>query len=186
MKLEKKSRIKLIIVLITSTIIVFGTGITYSLFTSDTGGVLNQKIAKFVFDAKKTDLIELPVNDLYPGQSVDYTFQVANTMESKKSEVTISYQMILKTYHFMPLDIKLYKIVDGKDELILTCVETISRNENNEILCNTATQRMAHSEEVLDEYKLNITFPEQYNSESYSELVDFIDLEIKSWQTIGE
>ena len=45
---------------------------------------------------------------------------------------------------------------------------------------------MAHSEEVLDDYKLNITFPEQYNSESYSELVDFIDLEIKSWQTIGE
>ena len=186
MKLDKKSRIKLIVILITSTVLVFGTGITYSLFTSDTQGILDQKIAKFVFDAKKTDLIELPVNDLYPGQSIDYTFQVANTMESKKSEVTISYQMIIKTYHFMPLDIKLYKIVDGKEEPILTCDESFSWNENNELLCNTATQRMEHSQEILDDYKLKITFPEQYNSEEYSELVDYIDLEIKSWQTIGE
>ena len=186
MKLKKKVRLKLLIMLVCSIVLVCGSGITYSLFTSDTKLVANQKIAKFVFDTKKTDLIELPITDLNPGDNVDYTFQVANTIENAKSQVTIKYQMIIKTYHFMPLNIELYKIVDDKEELVIKCDETYSRDENNQIICNTATQKMDHNLKVSDNYKLKISFPEEYNSEIYTELVDYIDIEIKSWQSTGE
>ena len=52
------------------------------------------------------DSIELPINDMMPGDSIGYQFQVANNLDSETSEVTINYQIIIKTYHFMPLKIE--------------------------------------------------------------------------------
>ena len=45
-------------------------------------------------------------------------------------------------------------------------------------------QEMVHSEEVVDNYKLRIEFPEDKNEEVYASLVDFINLEIRSWQKL--
>lgn len=186
MKLKKKVRLKIIIMLVCAIVLVCGSGITYSLFTSDAKLIANQKIAKFVFNATKTDLIELPIADLNPGDSVDYTFKVTNTLDTDTSEVTINYQMTIKTYHFMPLEIKLYKVEDDEEILVLTCDETYSRNEDNQLVCNTEKQTMSHNHKVQDEYKLEVIFPDEYNSEVYTDLVDYIDIEIKSWQTTGE
>jgi hypothetical protein len=41
---------------------------------------------------------------------------------------------------------------------------------------------MGYSVLKLDNYKLKVTFPSQYNGEVYSDLVDYINIEIKSWQ----
>ena len=184
MKFRKKTR--LIVLLITTIILICGTGITYSLFTSSATLVTNQKIATFVFNTQKTDVIELPITNLNPGDKTNYTFKVTNTLDNKKSEVTINYSMTIKTYHFMPLEIVMYKIENEQDKMIIKCDETYSRNKENQLLCNTPVQIMKHSQSVQDNYKLEIIFPEEYNSEVYSELVDYIDIEINSWQTTGE
>lgn len=185
MKLNKTARLRVLIVLSCSIILLCGTGITYSLFISDSNLIANQKVAKFVFDAKKTDLIELPLNNLNPGDKMDYKFQVANNLNNKKSEVTISYQMIIKTYHFMPLKLELYKVEEDVEKLILTCDESYGRNQENQVLCNTNIQKLAHNDKNADDYIMRITFPAEFNSESYTELVDYVDIEIKSWQTTG-
>ena len=185
----KKNKIKLniIVMLIFGILIIFGSGITFSLFTSSSKLIANQQVAKFVFEAKKTDLIELPITNINPGDKVDYSFQVANTLESKSSEVTINYQMIIKTYHFMPLDIELYKIEDGEEIKILTCDEKLySRNADNQLLCNTEIQTMSYDTSKMDDYKLKMNFPSIYNDEQYTELVDYIDIEINSWQVTGD
>lgn len=177
---------KIILGLIFLIVLVCGTGITYSLFSSDVTLVTNQKIASFIFQAEKTDVIEVPISDMKPGDNVGYQFQITNNLEEKTSEVTINYQLIIKTYHFMPLEIKLYKVTSDGDELVLNCDETYSRDSNNQLICNSLEQVMSHEEDILDEYKLNISFPDSYNSEVYADLVDFIDIEIKSWQATGE
>ena len=177
---------KLMIIVICSFILICGTGITYSLFTSNSNLIANQKIAQFIFEATKTDSIELPITDLNPGdEPVKYTFQVANNLEQKKSDVTINYQVIVKTYLFMPLDIKLYK--EGIEEPILICDDAFSRNEEtNQLVCNSDIQKMAHNDKVTDKYTLELTFPEKYKSEVYSNLVDYIDIDINSWQSTGK
>lgn len=182
---KNKTKLNVIVALICGIVIICGSGITYSLFTSNSKLVVNQRVAKFVFNAKKTDLIELPITNLNPGDATDYTFQVANTKNSKQSEVTINYQIILKTFHFMPLSIELYKVENGQENKILTCDETYSRNEDNQLLCNTEVQSLSHDSEKLDNYKLKIVFPSEFNTENYTELVDYIDIEIKSWQAIS-
>lgn len=177
---------KIIIIIVCVFILLCGTGITYSLFTSNSNLIANQKIAQFIFNATKTDSIELPIVNFNPGdEPIEYTFEVANNLEQKKSEVTINYQIIIKTYHFMPLDIKLYK--EGVEEAIITCDETYSRDEkSNQIIYNTDIQKMIHDNEVTDKYKLELVFPKKYNSAVYSGLVDYIDIDINSWQSTGK
>lgn len=182
MKVNKKTRLKIIVMLISSIVLICGSGITYSLFTSSSKLVANQKIAQFVFNAAKTDVIELPITNLNPGAKSEYKFQVTNNIDNKRSDVTIKYQMTIKTFHFMPLEINLYK--ENEETPLLTCEES-SRNTDNEVVCNTEVQTMDYKLNATDNYKLVIEFPEEYNDDSYTDLVDYIDIEIKSWQAIG-
>lgn len=164
-------------------LILFGFGITYSFFHSaSTLRSPDQNIAKFLFNAENLDYLEIPLIDLKPGDIKEYTFSVSNSEADTLSDVTIEYQMIVKTYHLAPLMIELYKADGENEELILNCDETYTRNENNELICNTPIQEMDYSSVKLDSYKLKVTFPSQYNSEEYIDLVDYINMEIKSWQ----
>lgn len=159
-------------------------GVTYSFFKSDSNLFANQGIAKFVFNAEETSTISFPITDLNPGDSTSYTFEVTNNVDEVVSQVTINYQCIIKTYHLMPLEIKLFK-TGAAEELILTCDETFSRDSDNQLVCNSLIQEMAYDDEVSDTYRLDITFPEKYNDEDFSDLVDYIDIDIRSWQDIG-
>ena len=171
-------------------IIMFGflnillVGVTYSFFKADSKLFANQDIAKFVFEAEETSTISVPITDLNPGDSASYTFEVTNNVDEVVSQVSINYQCIIKTYHLMPLEIKLFK-TGAVDELILTCDENFNRDSDNQIVCNSLIQDMAYDSKVSDSYRLDIVFPEKYNDEDYSGLVDYIDIDIRSWQDIG-
>ena len=84
----------------------------------------------------------------------------------------------------MPLNIKLYKGTNSTDPL-LTCDESQGSRDKttNQLICNSSVQKMLHSQKIDDTYKLIVNFPEEYKSEIYSDLVDYIDIEIKSWQS---
>lgn len=171
-------------------IIMFGflnillVGVTYSFFKSDSGLFANQDIAKFVFEAEETSTISVPLTDLSPGDVVSYTFDVTNNVDDAVSQVTINYQCVIRTYHLMPLEIKLYK-TGSVEELILTCDETFGRDNDNQLICNSLIQEMPYDNKVSDSYRLDIVFPEEYNNSDYSDLVDYIDIDIRSWQDLG-
>lgn len=171
-------------------IIMFGflnillVGVTYSFFKSDSGLFANQDIAKFVFEAEETSTISVPLTDLSPGDTVSYTFDVTNNVDDVVSQVTINYQCVIRTYHLMPLEIKLYK-TGSVEELILTCDETFGRDNDNQLICNSLIQEMPYDNKVSDSYRLDIVFSEKYNNSDYSDLVDYIDIDIRSWQDLG-
>ena len=91
---------KIIIILASLIAITFCSGITYSIFNSNSNLIVDQKIAKFVFEAQKLDHLELQLDSLTPGSSKEYLFEVTNTNEVK-SNVTLNYQLTIKTFHFM-------------------------------------------------------------------------------------
>ncbi len=172
---------KILISLFIVMFFIFGIGITYSYFSSDaTLSSVDQRIAKFVFDAETLDRLELPLIDLTPGQTEEYNFSISNGSSDLLSDVTIEYQLTILTPHFTPLIIELYK---GED-LILSCDETYSRNENNELVCNSPVQELSYEEENLDNYTLRVTFDGLYSDESFSNLIDYINIEIKSYQKV--
>ena len=92
--------------------------------------------------------------------------------------------MTIKTFHLVPLNIELYKIDGETETLLITCDETFSRNEDNELVCNLPIEELDYLKESKNNYKLRISFPKEYNDEIYSNLVDYIDIEIKSWQKV--
>lgn len=174
---------KVILILLILSIMTFCTGLTYSVFEASATANVDQKIAKFVFEADKLDHLELQVDNMVPGDSQEYLFAVTNTGEVR-SDVTINYQLTIKTFHFMPLLIELYKVDDKSETLIMNCNETYSRNAENELVCNSEIKEMSKDSNINDNYRLKLTFPSEYSTEEYSNLVDFIDIEIKSWQKL--
>ena len=160
-------KLKILIILFGLSMFVFGAGLTYSVFHSDAEVNVNQNIAKFVFDANTSDNLELMLDGLVPGDYKEYSFSITNTADYR-SEVVLNYQIAIKTFHFMPLDIELYKVTANQQELVMKCDETYSRNQNNELV----------------NYRLRVTFPNEYDTEEYANLVDFLDIDIESWQKI--
>lgn len=178
------------VLIIVGLVIILGlfSGVTYSIFHSRVKMKSHdQKIAKFIFNVEHLDDLEIPLVDIIPGEEQEYLFSVTNNSEEKISDVTLEYQITIKTYHFLPLIIELFKIIEEEtEELILTCDDSFERSTQNELVCEVPLQEMVHSEEVVDNYKLRIEFPEDKNEEVYASLVDFINLEIRSWQKISK
>lgn len=179
----KKKKIRILVVFISLFLVVFSFGITFSMFHSDTNLLFDdQEIASFVFDAKKTNHLDFNLTDIKPGDELEYTFLVQNNVSKKVSHVSIAYLMSIETYHFMPLEIKLYKIVGSNEKLIMTCDESYSRNSNNSLVCNSGIQEMEYNKEITDNYKIKVRFPSEYNDISYADLVDYISVDISSYQ----
>lgn len=183
-------RKRIFIIIFLLIMIILGLGITYSAFTSENKLFINQNIASFIFEANQTDHISLALSDLKPGDEISYNFSVSNnkTIDDKVnvSHVKVNYQILISTYHFIPLSIKLYK--GEETEPLMVCDETTNRNDSNEIVCTSDIQEMDFNESITEDYVIKVTFPfdDKYNSEEYSDLVDYIDLEIKSWQKVGD
>lgn len=165
----------------------FGAGITYSIFTSNASLIsADQDIAKFIFNTQTLDELNIVLDDFKPGDLKNYNFSITNNYMEKISNVTIEYQMIMKTYHFVPVVIELYKVLENNtEELVLACNETYTRNEQNEIICNSPILEMSYSSLKIDNYKLKVEMPAEYSGTEYSDLVDYIDIEINSWQKLG-
>jgi len=166
-------------------VLTLGVGIAYSIFlTTGDFSTTDQGIAKFIFNADEVDAISVPLYNLIPGDTKNYLFSISNSNDSFISEVTVEYQIIVKTYHFIPLNINLYEVGEVSDTLIMECDESYTRSTTNILICNAPLGQMSHDDEYTNEYRLEIVFPNQYNDYSYSGLIDFIDLEIKSWQKV--
>ena len=173
---------KVLIIVILFCLILCFSKITYSLFRSETTFVVGSKeIAEFIFETQRTSHIELDFDDLKPGDSKEFSFQVSNTKDNNITNVTTQYQITIKTFHFMPLLIELYK----DDDVVMVCNEKkYSRNIDNSLVCNSSIWEMGHGASKIDNFKIKVTFPEEYNSYEYTELVDYIDIDISSWQKI--
>ena len=175
---------KIILIILFIFIIVFFTaGITYSMFHSEKElESVNSYLDSFVFNDESLDQIDVNIDNLYPGNVVEYPFYISNNKNNKVSDTKIMYQLTIKTFHFIPLNISLYKVVNNVDTLVGVCDETYSRNTSNELVCNMQEEELDKENKEQNNYKLKVEFPSQYSSVEYSNLADFIRLEIKSYQ----
>lgn len=173
---------RVLIIAILFCLILCFTTITYSLFNSEIFFSINDmEIAEFIFETQRTDHIELDFADLKPGDTKEFNFQVSNTKDNNVTNVTTEYQITIKTFHFMPLLIELYK----DDNVVMTCDEIkYSRNTDNALVCNSKIWELDHKSTKIEDFKIKVSFPKKYNSQEYTELVDYIDLDISSWQKI--
>lgn len=172
---------KRLIIIIIFVFAFLGVGITYSMYTSSAKIKGDIALASFIVDAERKDHIDIELSNINPGDEVFYNFSISNNSDKKTSDVTIVYNITIKTMHFIPLEISLY---DSSDNLVMSCDEAYSRNEKNELECKSEDVLMAYTRNVKDDYYIKILFPEEYNSYEYSSLIDYLNIEINSTQKI--
>lgn len=172
---------KILLGIILVEFFVLSLGLTYSYFNnSSTVNTVDQRLAHFVFETESLDRLELPMIDMTPGVENTFDFSISNTSNDVTSDVSIVYELTILTPHYTPLIIELYK----DEELVLSCDETYSRNDNNELVCNSSPLELSHDDEYSDDYQLKVTFDEEYDDEEYSNLTDYINIDIKSYQKV--
>ncbi len=175
---------KTLVILFVLIFLVLSLGLTYSIFYSKSGlKTDDQNLAKFVVNAEVLDELELSLIGLKPGSVEEYLFSISNNQSGVKSDVSIEYEIIIKTYSFLPLEISLYKVEDEEEELILTCDDS-ERDLYNNVVCISPSQIMEHDSIKEDDYLLKVSFPEEEDDYRYALMVDFINLEIDSAQII--
>ena len=166
-------RKRIFIIIFLLIMIILGLGITYSAFTSENKLFINQHKASFIFEANQTDHISLALSDLKPGDEISYNFSVSNNKvvddKVNVSHVKVNYQILISTYHFIPLSIELYK--GENEEPLMVCTESFNRNDSNEVVCTSKVQDMDFNESITEDYVIKVTFPfdDKYNSEEYSD-----------------
>ena len=176
-------RKKILISLIVLTGLVFGGSITYSMYTSSTSLVSTNELASFVFESKKTDVIDLELSDLVPGDVLEYNFSVTNSNNLDSSDVLIDYFLTIKTFRYIPLNIEVYMVNDSTEVLMFDCSDSI-KNSNGEFECKSEVNSLNFGIDEVDDYKIKVSFMDGYNDWSYADLVDFISLEINASQRI--
>ena len=117
-------------------------------------------IVRLVVLIQKIDLIKIQI-------STPYTIYIQNSTLNKKNEIT------------------------NLDELVLTCNEEDERNSENKLTCTSDIYTLDYKYQEQDDYSIKITYDNKDKnqntwSEEYSELVDFIDIKIESWQLTEE
>ena len=156
-------------------------GITYSLYTNMTKKNVPISLASFSVGVEKTPSLDINIGDLEPGSVNSYNFSILNNIDEEMSDVSITYNIILKTGNYIPLDIKLY---DSENNVLFTSSDGV-RTEDEELLLKSSDIVMPYSRSVKNDYRLEVVFPEEYSGEEYSGLIDYINLTIEASQKIN-
>ena len=179
---------KIILILLIAYVLIFGINTTYSMYKSRSDSNVELSFAKIIFNNKELNNLSLPINNLIPGESIEYKFMVSNNKDGNISEIDIGYSIIIETFNIIPVNIKLYNVND--EEPLMECnKDNFNRNTENKLICNTENFQLKYNEATTNEYKLVISFDEHNNnhevwSDEYSDLIDFIDIKINSWQIV--
>ena len=61
-------------------------------------------------------------------------------------------------------------------------MSSLNSLQDNALVCNSDVWELEHNSTKTDKFNIKISFDSQYNSLEYTELVDYIDIDISSWQ----
>lgn len=179
---------KIILILLVIYILIFGVNTTYSMYHSRSESKVELNFAKIIFNNEAIDSLSLPINDIVPGESSEYKFMVSNNKDGVRSEINIGYTISIETFNIIPVNIELYS--SEEEEPILNCnKDSFVRNSENKLICKTEEYTLNFNSDNTNNYILKISF-DQYNenndiwTEEYSDLIDFVDIKINSWQIV--
>lgn len=149
----------------------------FSVFHSEASGVVSNRIAFYVIDAKPQTQ-EIKIGELAPnGQDYSYSIEVSNFKDGKISEIDMNYTMQIKTTTNVPVTYKLY--ANGGDTNVIGNKEII-QDDNGMYFFKYSPQvgNFVHDVQKTDTYTLVINFPDTYNNASYQDLIETIEITV--------
>ena len=113
-----------------------------------------------------------------------YTFLVANHTETERTQTALEYTIKLKTTTNLHLEYSVH--LDGETTELITGITT-TQDSDGTYFKNITIQgdELGFSQNEDKIYKLEVTFPKQYNHAEYEGIIEYIELTIDSKQKIS-
>ena len=159
--------------------------ITYSRFESKKNTKTGIDTAFYVVDTAIEEK-SLQLGSIVPSdEEYIYNFTIANYKGTKRAEVNIEYDLIIKTTTNLPLTYNLYK--EGSDESIIK-EQKIEQDEYGTYynIISTNKEELPFNEDKINKYKLVVKFPKIYDSFEYQNIVEGVIIIVDSRQKITE
>lgn len=175
----KKQKITVLSILLTLTIIaiILATFFTLSKYKTTVTGIGSGRVAQYILGIEKDNTINLPMQNIKPGSSQEYYFEITNEENEKKNEVTLEYTIELENKANLPLEFTMYRYNEKTTEY-----EEIKLSANI-----TEKIRMEVNEKKNHKYKIEIKWKENtekatYDSYKYSKTLDYIKIIVNAEQ----
>ena len=134
------------------------------------------------------DTITVKLPDVIPDNGqYEYKFSVSNFTATEHSDTNIKYRIHIRATTNMHITYNLFKTWNLTGAT--TCIVSNSSSQDNygtyfrHILTDYST--MLYSEDVTDYYTLVFTFSDDYKNATYSELAEYIEINIESKQILA-
>lgn len=186
-KIAKKI-IKILILLLILILLAKLISFTLSKYESNATSNTDIQVAFYII---KEDYQSMNVNldSLFPREEpYVYTFSISNNDGTKMCETDMEYDLTIRTTTNLPIDYELYMNEDYKDSKARSIIKTndISQDEYNTYFrtITTDTQTFTHIQEKTNVYQLVLYFPQKYNTLNYQDIIEAIEIDVKSKQVI--
>lgn len=184
--IRKNNRLKLeiIILLILLVMLCFLIPFTLSRFKTEARGDAPIDIAFYLLNDTYTNQ-NITLDEMKPGDEKSYTFSVSNTDGTNRSEVTLEYEVVVRTTTNLQLEYELEEITSGEENDVILSQNTITDDDGTYFKeIKTSSETFEYSSDETKLYKLTIKYPEQHKHHKNQGICESIEIKILSKQKI--
>ncbi len=178
----RRSRLWLMAIL-TITLFIYTFNVSLSRYSASINA--NQDVIAVPILTLTNNNLNVSVDNMLPGDTREYQFEVNNEQDGKYNEVSLTYYFNLVSTTKVPLTLELYS-VDGEEEKQIDLEQTATTNGEDTIKTyNTskAPEQMNYgTTEISRHYKIKIKWDEKDNSYTYAGQPISIKVELKGTQ----
>ena len=120
-----------------------------------------------------------------PGDEKSYTFSVSNTDGTNRSEVTLDYEILIRTTTNLQLEYELDEITTGTDVDVVLSSNTVTDDDGTYFKeIKTSSETFAYTSDQTKLYKLTIKYPSSLKDHKNQGFCENIEINILSKQKI--
>jgi len=183
MKKMIKNRAHFVLLLCILLVIVSIIGITYSRYESE--GLSNPDIETALYLLKEEyKSMSICLEDIHPSDVANlYTFSISNNDGKYRAEVNLEYEVEIISTTNLPLEYDVY--IKGTDESVIV-TDVVEQDEDGTYFRKIKLNKRSFSYEKdeTDTYVLEVMFDSKYNDISYQDIIESIEINVKSNQVI--
>ena len=184
--IRKNNRLKLEIILffILLIILCFLIPFTLSRFRTEARGDAPIDVAFYLVNDTYTRQ-NITLDEMKPGDEKSYTFSVSNTDGTNRSEVTLEYEVVVRTTTNLQLEYELEEITSGEDVDVVLSSNVVADEDGTYFKeIKTSSETFEYSNDRTKLYKLTIKYPETLKSHKNQGFCENIEIKILSKQKI--
>ncbi len=127
----------------------------------------------------------ITLDEMKPGDEKSYTFTVSNTDGTNRSEVTLDYEVLIRTTTNLPLEYELYEVVSGSDTDAVLSSNIVADDDGTYFKeIKTSSETFDYSSDQTKLYKLKVKYPAAQKDHKYQGFCESIEINILSKQKI--